>query len=210
MTYSQEQISELIPLYVDGNLSGQELDEFEKFLLKHPEIEEEVDAYIAMQEMYSEMREQLPEPSAELFQKIEKRIFPNEPKAIKASFYQKIQVFFKSIFQVPQIGWGLAAVQAIAIALLLNSGMPTSEQSIRTLSNSESSQVSANQINIIFHSDAMEKDIRELLLELNATIVRGPTTEGLYVIATASKLESESLLNQLRNSAIVVFAEQSL
>ena len=210
MTYNEEKISELVPLYVAGELSGQELEEFEMLLLNHPEIEEEVEAYVAMQEMYSEMREQLPEPSQELFEQIEKRINTEEPKSRKISFYNQMQEFLRSIFQLPQIGWGLAAVQAIAIALLLAGGVPSPEESILTLSDSHSSQESVSKINIIFHGDAMEKEIRKLLLELHASIISGPTSEGLYIIATPVNMATESFLDQLRSKSIVVFAEQTL
>lgn len=208
MTYNKEIISEQIPLYVDGNLSEKEQLEFEELLNNYPEIGEEIEAYMAMEEMYSEMSEQLPEPSAELFQKIEQRIFSKESESSQLTIVDKIQDFFKSILPSPQIGWGLAAVQAIAIVFMLTTGIPTSDQSLRTLSNSESSQQDGKRINIVFDKSAMEGDIRKLLLKHGATIMSGPTSEGLYILSSQSDMDMDTLLDLLREKTIVLFAEK--
>jgi hypothetical protein len=68
-------------------------------------------------------------------------------------------------------------------------------------------------LSVGFRERATEKEIRELLNEINATIVRGPSPQGLYVIALPVARDEDrervaaGALNQLRaRPKIILFA----
>ncbi len=74
----------------------------------------------------------------------------------------------------------------------------------------------ANQIsgvttyNVVFADNATQKDIRELLVSLDAQIANGPTSIGLYtVFVKGSKEEATKTFNKLKNSSLILLAEPS-
>lgn len=114
--------------------------------------------------------------------------------------------------------WVRAALLAQAAAILLLIGLlaaPSDRESLReyrTLSAAGSeAEDSRTRINLVFAPDTTESQIRELVGSVEGEIVAGPTTLGVYTIATSiSHLASHSeevLLESLRARPEVVFAE---
>ena len=60
---------------------------------------------------------------------------------------------------------------------------------------------------VIFHPKASESDVRDLLLEQQGQITGGPSMSGVYTIAVSGDQQQQTVLQSLRSSPWVEFAE---
>ncbi len=210
MTYKREEISELLSLYDTDDLSRQEREAVEQHLANDEDVRSELVAQRAMQEMFSEMGKSLHRPEPDVFKRIEANVdaLTDIPSKSTESLYKKVGDFFRSLLPKPQFAWGIAAVQMAVLVLLISTSHQ--ESSYQTLSHNPAGSEQLTKINIVFDPASMEQDIRALLRTIDASIIEGPTEEGLYVIAIPSKTDQDTLLKTLRNSKITLIAEVAL
>jgi hypothetical protein len=64
-------------------------------------------------------------------------------------------------------------------------------------------------IHVVFNMESKEREIRAVLQKAGATIVAGPSPEGLYTIKVEKKQNVEEVLKFLRETKIVRFAERA-
>ncbi len=215
--------SDLIPDYHHGVIEPELKNLFEKELSQNSELQLELDEFRKFEELYKKIDCDVPEPPVGLFDKImtsidnaeeiasvnkssESRFEQTEYRPSLAVRLEEMWVWLKESVSIP---WGLAAVQAIALALLL---MPApSQDNFQTLSSSSSLQTSNQgaRYNIVFNPSATESNIRELLLSVEGDIVSGPSAKGRYVITLSEEMKSEQKINNLKQANIVLFIEKS-
>lgn len=69
------------------------------------------------------------------------------------------------------------------------------------------------QVNLVFYDDITERELRSLVLAIDAEVVEGPTPDGVYTLAFARQMspgEVMEALRRLRHSRRVLFAEPAM
>jgi hypothetical protein len=205
MSYSPDELRELIPLYLNGRLPEKERSRFEESLDLYPELKRELTEFSEIREVYKEIEQEIPIPSPFLYQRILRRVEFETGEA--SAFLFKIKEFLRNSFSSPRVSWGIAAVQ-FAIILLLLVNLFKGDQFI-TLTSEDVLKKEGTGIHVVFDVESKEKEIREVLQKVGATIVRGPSPEGLYTIKIERKGDVEEVMKFLRETKIVRFAEKA-
>jgi len=119
--------------------------------------------------------------------------------------------FLHHLLSSARIGWGLAILQFAILAIVVIFMRPQYSNPVEANVNPtqyHQQQHRGKKLNIIFQDGATHKQIRELLLGLNAGIFSGPTDIGLYTIEVdVDDAKAEKILMQLRTNDIVMLAE---
>jgi hypothetical protein len=209
MNYSYDKLRELIPLFLSNRLSEKEKKLVEEALNKYPELRHEIIEFSEIKEAYNELKKDIPSPSDQLYEKIKKRI-QKEKKFLLIiylrGYINNYTKFLKDLFLPNRISWGIAVAEFIIILILVLSLLRN--QRFYTLSQTSEIIKRGIKINIIFDKESKEKEIRDLLNKVGATIIKGPTPEGLYTIEIKNNKEIERVLNILREEKFVKFVEK--
>ncbi len=64
-------------------------------------------------------------------------------------------------------------------------------------------------VHVVFVDSATEGEIRELLIKLNTVIKGGPTPEGVYTMMLQKGADAGSIVEALKKSLLVQFAERA-
>jgi hypothetical protein len=205
MSYSPDEWRELIPLYLNGGLSEREKKEFEDCLHQYPELKRELREFSEIKDVYKGIEKEVSIPSHFLYQRILRKVESETVGSL--TFWVKIKNFFRNSFSSPRVSWGVAAVQfAIILLLLLNLFRG---DGYVTLTSEEILRKEGTGIHVVFGMESKEREIREVLQKAGATIVAGPSPEGLYTIKVEKKQDVEEVLKLLRETKIVRFAERA-
>jgi hypothetical protein len=210
MIYSLDQLRELIPHYLNNRLSEKERKEFEEALGQYPELNLELKEFSEIKEIYKEIEKEIPPPSGILYQRVLKNIQPQIRLSLipqKKSYLEQIQEFLKWVSGSPRISWGIVAVQ-FAIILILFITLPQGD-GFRTSTSKQPLPGEGIKINVIFDKGSTEQEIRKVLNEVGATIVEGPSSEGLYIIKVKEDQDVEQTLKELKKTNVVQFAEKA-
>lgn len=210
MIYSFDKLRELIPFYLNNRLSEKERKEFEEALGQYPELKLELKEFSEIKEIYKEIEKEIPPPSGVLYQRVLKNIQPQIKLSLipeKKRYLEEIREFLKWVFGSPRISWGIVAVQ-FAIILLLFMTLPKGD-GFRTLTSRRPLPGEGIKINVIFDKGSREQEIRKVLNRVGATIVLGPSLDGLYIIEIKEGKDVEKVLKQLKKTGFVNFAEKA-
>ena len=210
MKYDAAVLKEMIPLYINGRLSGGERAAFEAALANDPALKRELSEFEEIAALYPDIEEEIPFPSSDrVFSRIMDNIDAHEKKAASPDgpgvLFEKLADFFRTTFFSPRVAWAVAAVQLVLLITLV--GTMPDRQEFETLSSGGATTETVLKINIVFEEDAMEKDIRALLNQLDAGIVAGPMANGLYVIEITEAPSPDEVLKALLDSKLVRLAE---
>ncbi len=210
MTYSPDELKELIPLYLNKRLSEKERQEFEEALNKYPELRRELMEFSEIKDVYKNIADEIPPLSDNLYEKIitnikSKSAMPSVPG--RKGYIGQLQEFLKGFYSSPRVSWGVIAV-LLAVIMLLVIALP-GEDKFRTLTTEYTVQGEGIRINVVFDKESKEKEIREVLTRAGATIINGPSPEGLYTIYMKDNQDIETRLRTLKNTKIVRFAEKA-
>ncbi len=210
MKYDAATLKEMIPLYINGRLSDSERAAFEAALASDPALKQELSEFEEIAALYPDIEEEIPFPSSDrVFSRIMDNIDAQEKKAASPDgpgvLFEKLAEFIRTTFFSPRIAWAVAAVQLVLLVTLVGT-MPDT-QDFETLSSGGATTETVLKINIVFEEDAMEKDIRALLNQLDAGIVAGPMANGLYVIELTQSPSPDDVLKTLMDSKFVRLAE---
>ena len=205
MSYSPDEWRELIPLYLNGRLSERERKEFEDCLHQYPELKREFREFSEIKEVYKGIEKEVSIPSHFLYQRILRKVESETVGSL--TFLVKIKEFFRNSFSSPRVSWGVAAVQ-FAIILLLLVNLFRGDGYI-TLTAEDNLKKERTGIHVVFNMESKEREIRTVLQKVGATIVAGPSPEGLYTIRLEKKGDVEKVLKFLRETEIVRFAERA-
>lgn len=207
-----ETLRELVPLYVQGELSEEEKVDFEKGLQRYPELQDDLLACSTIESYYQEIETKIKPPTSSAFEAIQQRITPNSDqkraKSRQPSSVEKVKEWFTELFTVPRLGWGIAAVQCAVIVLLL---VPAQQQtSYKTLTSSEAPITHQTTLQLVFDERSTEKEIRQIMTAIHAEITGGPTAEGMYQVSLQENSDVDSIITTLRTKKNVLFVEKAL
>lgn len=192
-----ESIKYLAPLYVKGTLSDTEKAEFEETIVECQELKDEVERWKAISDAYKSVEEKIPQPSGMLYSRITERI--RETKGVSL-----LERFMPS----PRFSIALIAAQLLII-ITLAAYVINLKTGYKTLTAPSITAEAPIKINVIFKENASETEIRKLLLQIDAKIIDGPHSSGLYVIGIAYEERLADALNIFKKSRIVVMAERA-
>jgi len=208
MTSKQNQIRDLLPAYIKGELSADQRRSLEEALDQDPELRSELELERGLQGYYQELKKDPPKPSPRVWERIGAEI---ESPAAATSHKRQPQPEgtllekFKELWRMPALSWGLVGAQCLLLLILLSPGSP--KPIGKTLSGSSPALNEAAQINLVFKEQTSEIELRELIRSINGTIVGGPTATGLYSIAIDSAPAIDQALKTLQHHPRVMFAE---
>lgn len=197
----------LLPWYLNRTLEKTEHETVKKHLRTCSVCKDEFAAIKREQKLYQATAEEIPVPQTfpHLMAAIEKRE--------QGSVWQRIASFIPR--PQPALAVALIATQFIVIAgliglLTFNPG-GVGETIYRTLSGPTSIEEKGPRLSILFQDGVQEKTAREVILDINGTIVRGPSPMGVYTVELQSDMTPEELqgviasLRQKRN--VIRFVE---
>ena len=165
--------------------------------------------------LFRETAKDIPPADSILFERIEESI---EQTRLPASSYcssfttfaRSLLERFRVLFSRPQLAWGIAGMQAIALCFFLIH-VP-GQQSYQTLSADPVSQhdETAPVFYVIFRDDAQIGEVKHFLEKNKAMIVNGPGKRGIYTIQFTRKdlLTAKEQTAILASSPLIIFAEQ--
>lgn len=178
----------LLPWYLNQTLEKTEHEAVKKHLRSCPICQEELAAIKREQKGYQAIAEEVsvPQTFPHLMAEIEKR---------KRTIWQRIASFIPR--PQPALAAALIATQFIVIAglvgLLALNPWGAGERFYRTLSGPQTVEGTGPRLSILFQDGIQEKTAREVILEINGTIVRGPSPMGVYTVELRSEMNPEEL-----------------
>jgi len=192
-----ESVKYMIPLYVRGILSDSEEKEFQIALSECPDLKDEIERWKKINNAYQTIERTLPQPSDRVYSRITERITEKS----RFSFLQRF---------IPSQRVSLAFVAAqLLIIIALGGYVMNLKNEYKTLSAPSMTEGRLLRINVVFKEKATEAEIRNLLLQMNARIIDGPCSSGLYILRIPSQERLDDVLNTLRKNNIVVMAERA-
>ena len=207
-------LRELIPLYINGALSGKHKIAFEKSLKNDPNLKQEYMEFYEIEAYFDQLDITSKQHLDSLYSIIKNSLedleeLPSEETEEEEKPAIKVD-FLEHLFSSPRIGWGVAVVQFVILILVLAFGGADNSKPIET--NITATQIlqqsKGKQLNLIFKDEATHLQIRKLLLQLEAATVAGPTEIGLYTIEIdGTEQQAQEVLNKLRMSDIVLLAD---
>lgn len=192
-----DSVKYLIPLYVKGILTDSQKEEFENALRGCPDLKNEIETWKEIDKSYKAIESKLPQAPNYIYPKIAAKI--KESKQIG---------LFERFMPSRKFSLALAAAQLLII-IVLGVYVINLKTEYKTLSAPSITEEKLIKINIVFRENALEAEIRNLLLQINGRIIDGPYSSGLYVIGITSEKGVEDVLNRLRENSIVVMAERA-
>jgi anti-sigma-K factor RskA len=210
MTYNAHGLKYMIPAYLNGTLSPKKRRELEDYLHKNPESQHEMVEFSEITSFYDDKKKEFFPPSDAVYRRIMSNIRAEtkpKPAAILWQFWTQVKGFSRPLFTSPRVAWAVVAVQ-LAVILAMALTLPQDNR-FKTLSLESATRGNGSIINIVFDQESTEGEIRHILNSIEATIVDGPSMEGLYVIRVQKGREMEETLQELRKTKPVKFAEQS-
>jgi len=179
----------LLPWYLNQTLEKGENEEVRRHLLSCPICRQELEVIKRQEERYRSTAEEVPIPQTfpHVLTEIEKRE--------QGGIWQRIA----SLMPRPQpaLAATLIMIQFLVIiglvTLLALNPWGAGEQLYRTLSGPSSVEGKGPRISILFQDQVQEKTAREIILEINGTIVQGPTPMGIYTVELKFEMSPEEL-----------------
>jgi hypothetical protein len=211
MINNHNKISDTIADYCNDRLSPKDRVEFERLLREDKTVAQEYNDFRGFQKAYRQLDSLEPAPSDALFKRISQAVHLNntapERRGVHTSGVpQYLTAFWQQLRASVTVPWVFAAAQAVVIVLLL---VPLPRQtSYSTLSSTEvAAGATERGVNVVFHTTATEGEIRSLLHAFSGSVSSGPSQEGRYVITFKAQGDLEVIIQKIRQSPIVAFAE---
>ncbi|RLA94386.1 MAG: hypothetical protein DRG69_05380 [Deltaproteobacteria bacterium] len=196
----------LLPWYVNGTLDEVEEESLREHIAHCVICQRELQAVQHERGLYRSVMEEVPVPSTF------SRLLSEIKMAERDGFWRKVLSLLEGPLEWPRPALVLLAVQAVLIvalvAVLSLNPWGVGEGLYRTLSGPQQVAFEGPRLQILFREDVPEQLIRETLLEIGGTIVRGPTPMGVYTIELppgTSRQELQRILSTLRRKEFVRF-----
>ena len=213
---AHQEISLLLPWYVNKTLSEDEIERVENHLKVCLTCKRDI---VALQTLAAAVQQEgaIDTVAQASFSRLKKRIHSpdsagrkNAPKVMAMPVQRKEQ---GKLWRLPPPALALAAV--LLLSLLITRFIDPGNFQMteyRTLSNAEHPAIGQNTLKVIFSTGTQQPQIDEILASVQGQIVDGPTEQGVYTVAVDSELAPEKVLDRissLRKNAHVIFAEPS-
>lgn len=200
-----EQEARAVQAFIDsGEISNAELDELNMFAVAVDEQTADEPAYNpailnnAMAQLDATQQEAADEP-----------LVVSEAESQRPGFFasllERLQWSQTPSMAKLAMGAQFAAVLALAIAVAMPGGQDTSEAAYEVVSGSATALQA--DLTIAFAPDTSEAAARALLLELDAQIVAGPNSLGMYSIALPADTDLAQTQTQLSADALITYVQ---
>lgn len=184
-----EGIDLLLPWYLNHTLEKGEEETVHNHLLSCPICQQELEVIEREREIYRSLAEEIPVPHTFplLMEKIEKQE--------RGGIWQRITALIPG--DQPALATTLIVTQFVVITalvgLLATNPWGAGEKIYQTLSGPTAVTGEGPRLLILFQDGVPEKTMREVILEIGGTIVRGPTPLGIYTVELRSEVKPEEL-----------------
>lgn len=236
---THREISELLPWYINKTLSPDESKKVEAHLAGCAECRNDTEALKALETSVVASNEQAPRPSTNLAARVMDRVEAYERERTRSADQRGWTL--RSWFTQPSLALAeLAAIVLLAAAVAIYVGrasrfeslagsegrradaalaaLAEQEKRYQTLAqNCPDTRRNIVTVNVVFSPAASEKEIRDLLSKINASITQGPSPLGVYIIAipvsegSDRRQVQDQTVRELRARPLVVaFAEGKL
>jgi hypothetical protein len=209
-------ISLLLPWYVNHTLHGSELDSVENHLKICLTCRREL---ASLQKLSVAVNQEGSFDSAALasFSHLKNRIHKTDnpvdplPEAItnpEHKWYERFDLKLP-ILARPKLALAAIIVFSLLIPAYVGLGKLVSND-YRTLSDSEISKPSKNEIRVVFSKDANQQQINAILAKVQGQIVAGPTEQSVYTVRINKVSTTKNMLEtveQLKKNTNILFAE---
>lgn len=185
-----EGVDLLLPWYLNHTLEEKEEEEVRKHVLSCSICQQELEAIEKEKELYQSLAEEVtvPQTFPQLMAQIERG---------NRRLWQRIISFVHLPQRRPAFATALIAVQAFMIVaflyLLVINPWGAGERFYRTLSGPIVTEERGPKLVIRFREGVSENTMRQVILEVDGTIVSGPTAMGLYAVELRSDIDPEEL-----------------
>ena len=163
-----------------------------------------------IEQSYQKMSENIPEPSHDAFSRIMETVGVQKEKQLEeppSSMLSRLMTAARNLRPVPALGWSAAVVQFAVILFLIFQPQTNGKNGLKTLSINGIPDRSVV-LNVVFEKNALQKDITRLLNRVNAVIVDGPGSNGVYLLKIKKGEGFVKRLNTIENSGVIKFAEE--
>lgn len=216
-----EEWSDKLAWYVNQTLEAEETDRVEAHLATCDACRGEVAELRSLQQAVVQLASQVPEPSEAVFERVMERVEAYEAGRVRigrlfgnllSKLLPPLEMLWQPALRPAVAVAGLVILlQAVAIGGLLTRETPTARY--RTLTGGAVTEAPGPKLQIAFHGETPEQAIRDLLREVNVTIVGGPSSLGIYVVALHPELRDEEAINSVvarlrTRSDVVRFVER--
>lgn len=233
--FKHEDYTQLMPSYINGRLSVDQSRAMQEHIAHCEECFNLQQEALQLKESLQETSEPLndllrPSSRTRNLNTIMARINEAEQKDTAASKADTVETKKNGIIAKITASWqasalairGLVVAQSLALASLVAVFFITTDPistgqidvldyqtftDTKTAETSNSLTATHHIIRVIFHPKAAESDVRDLLLEQKAQITGGPSLSGVYTMAARGDQPRTQLLQSLRESPWVEFAE---
>ncbi len=201
---SHEDAWELLPWLANNSLQGDELHAVLEHLKSCGACRDELRFLPELRLVSDQVRPEAP-PSSTVSQKLSSRIEAHEQD--RRPWIHKTS---ETLRRRAMSGEGLPFLLAqAALIVLLVGGMwwTRPEPAFQTLSQAAPAAESVHYLRLIFEDSTPAAELRDLLLELEATVVSGPSSLGAYVVRVPAKDGLDEEITALRLREEVTFVE---
>lgn len=224
--FSKDNIELLIPWYLNGTLEEEENKKVEEYLEQDRTSKDEVILLNLIKSAVIKTDETISQEISPQFLKMEESIIQridSTPKVkiapkikVDKSLFDKLSSFFESV-RFPAMNLvpiaALLLIQFAIIAGLIAKLYFEKPDQYTTLSGTESVETIGRKIMVAFDNSATEKEIRDIILDINAKIISGPNRSGIYIIEVRdpeNKAAVENIIKKLRSKKeIIKLAEEA-
>lgn len=209
----------LLPWYLNGTLEVDEQRQVEAHAAGCARCQQEIRQWQALQAAVREMGNAVPAPVGAGFPLLRRRIEQEREPVVNWS--ERLQAWLDGLFArrpVPTLALAVVTVQFLLVVGLI--GLLLEQRNeiqtlYQTLSGPPVKTFSPGRLTVAFHEQATEVEIRNLLHQVQGTIVEGPSALGLYTVAVSvegdPEQQVERTLQELqRYPRVVKFAERAM
>ena len=217
-TGAHDEVQRLLPWYANGTLVGAELQEVERHLAICSQCRDEVERCRDEIAAVRSSAIDAPAPHPAGFARLTARI--DEEEARRDRPRRWLRALKRALVGSGGSGtlrWALVAqmaVIAILAGLLLRSPEmtvttdPAAPEAARFQTRSApAAEAASGRLRVVFTADSTTDAVRQLLLEIQAEVVAGPSPLGVYTLALRSEEPVAVVLEHLRAQPVVRFAE---
>jgi hypothetical protein len=193
----------LLPWHLNHTLEKAEEEKIKKHLKSCSLCRQELERIKQEQEFYQSAAEEIRIPNT--FPHVISALEQKEAEGIWhqiASFIFKPQPVFATTLIIAQ-----SLIIIGLVALLATNPWGAGEKIYRTLSGPSIVEGKGPLLTILFQDRVQEKDMREVILDIQATIVNGPTALGIYTVELRSEMRPEErqyLIASLRQKKDII------
>lgn len=212
-TDPHQAIEELLPWYANGTLTPAERLAVEQHLERCPACRWELEQCRVLATQFQEQAEAAWQPPVGHFDRVLADIdrLPPVPAEASPPLRQRLLEWLRAT--PPPVRWTLALESLAVAALLLIVAVPLQRTppDYETLSSGAEPPVAGPRLRAVFAESATIGEIQTLLRGIDATIVAGPTTLGVYTLAVSGgekpAAARDRAVNALRANARVRLVE---